>query len=288
MAPANSTADAGQGDAGQSKARWRVIAQVVVAFLAIWLTALLLVPYADYWGVGVAALLTAVALGFGFYVWRLSRKSATIVGILQQATDARGRQAALEQLQAGAKGNDALNALAQAQLLANEDPQRAVAVLEAIDLKKAPAMLQDDVRANLALLYLAQNRLREAREVVDQIQIHRQPQPKAKALYAAVMSEAWARTGKAEEAKKLLEGYRVDDPTYQEVRPLLLRAGVYTFTATKNRGRARDSLVALAAIDPMLLASFTQRGTPAELATLARQMLSKSGVIPKQKMRLRA
>lgn len=268
--------------------RWKVVAQIAGAFAAIWLTAFLVVPYLGYWGVGVSGLLTVVALGFGVYVWRLTRKSTAIVDILRTATDAKGRQEALARLQADGKPNDAMNALAQAQLMASDDPQGAVAILESIDLKKAPTVLQDDVRANLALLYLALQRLREARALVDQLQLHRQPQPKAKAMYAAVMAEAFARTGNAVEAKTLLETYRADDGEYAEVRPLLLRAQVYTYTATKNRGLAQNAMAALAAIDPMLLAPFTQRGINPELANFARAVLSKSGVIPKAKMRMRA
>ena len=42
-----------------------------------------------------------------------------------------------------------MTTIAQAQLVSQEDPGEAVRILEGIDIKKAPAMVQDDVRANL-------------------------------------------------------------------------------------------------------------------------------------------
>lgn len=267
--------------------RWKVIAQIGVAFAVVWVLAGASVPYIGYWGVGVAAVLTAVALGFGIYIWRLTRKSARIVDILKTATDEKGRKAALERLESG-DPKDALNALARAQLVAQDDPNQAVAILEAVDLKKAPAVVQDDVRANLGLLYLMQNKTREARALADELRLDRQPQAKAKAMYAAVMAESFARTGKEDEAKKLLETYSPGDPEYGEVAPLLLRAQVYAYTATKNRGLARKAMESLAAIDPNMLAPFVRKGTNPELFKMAKQLLEASGSLrPKMRMKYR-
>ena len=136
-------------------------------------------------------------------------------------------------------------------------------------------------------MYLSLGRVRDARKLSDEIRIARQPQAKAKAMYAAVMAESLARTGEADEARKLLDTYKPEDPDYREVRPILLRAKVYTFIGLKKRGVARDTMNELAAIDPRMLASFTQKGTHPELAKLARTLLSRGGVIPKPKMRVR-
>lgn len=286
---ANNPKSAAQGIEGveRPQIRWKVILQIAAGFAIVWLTSFMVVPYVGYWGVGISAVLTLVALGFGFYIWRLTRKSAAIVDILKGATDEEGRRSALQKLSSKAESNDALAALAQAQLLARDQPAEAMTVLEGIDLKKAPAMIQDDVRANLGLLYLAHNRVRDARELADLIRLDRQPQPKAKAMYASVIAESFARTGKAEEAQKLLETYRPEDEAYGEVRPLLLRAEIFTHLATKKRNLAKRSLERLAGIEPMMVASFTQRGTPIELQNFARQLLAKRGMIPKQRMRVR-
>ncbi|MGB0680387.1 MAG: hypothetical protein ACPGUV_12060, partial [Polyangiales bacterium] len=43
--------------------RWKVVAQIALAFVVLWVTALMAVPYVQYWGVGVAGVLTLVAAG---------------------------------------------------------------------------------------------------------------------------------------------------------------------------------------------------------------------------------
>ncbi len=262
------------------KVRWKVIAQFVVAFAVIWVLGFMAVPYVGFWGVGVAGVLTLVALGFGIYVLRLTRKSAAIVDILKGATDKEGREAALARLQAKGDSGDALSALAQAQLMAQQDPAEAMAILERVDLKKAPAMVQDDVRANLALLYLVHGKAKNARELADQVRIDR-AQGKAKGLYAAVIAEAFARTGKAEEARTLLETYSAHDPEYADSRVMLLRANVYACMACKKRGLAKKALQELASVDPGTVVGFVQKGAHPELRQMARDILSRAGVIPK-------
>lgn len=266
--------------------KWQVIAQIAGAFAILWVTALMLQPYVGYWGVGVVGVLTLAAIGFGIYIYRWTRKSQAIVDIMKGATDAEGRQRALEQL-AGGDQSDALNALARAQILAQTDPNGAMHVLESIDLVKAPAMVQDDVRSQLALLYLRVNRVRDARTLADDIRLDRQSNSKAKAMYAAIVAESFARTGKTDEAAKLLETYKADDPEYGEIAALLLRAQVYTYITLKKRGLARKAMENMAAIEPNLLGAFVQKGTSPELSKLAKEVLSSAGAIPRVKFRMK-
>ena len=271
------------------KPRWALIAQITFGLAALWVVAAMAVQYIGQWGLVAMGVLTLIAIGFGIYAWRMTRKSAAIIDILQGATDKEGRAAAIEELRTRkAKGSDeALNALAEAQLVAQENPTEAVRILEDIDLNKAPAMVQDDVRANLALLYLTQSRARDARELADEIRIDRAPQAKSKAMYAAVVAEAYSRTGKAAEARKLIETYDANDSEYEEVKPILLRAQVYTFFATKNRGLAKKAMEGLIAIDPNMVAAFMQKGSRPELRQMATQVLAASGALPKQQIRMR-
>jgi tetratricopeptide (TPR) repeat protein len=273
----------------QPKMNWKVLGLIGVALAVVWVIAGILQPNIGYVGFIVAGVLTLVALGFLIWVWRLTRKSADIAAILKGATDKESRLAALEQLRARQSpgGKDALNAIAQAQLVAQENPGEAIRILEAIDLKKAPAMVQDDVRANLAMFYLMQGRARDARELADEIRLDRQPQAKAKAMYAAVIAEAYARTGKPEEARKLLDTYDPSDKEFGQVAGMLLRAQVYTFTATKKRGRAQKAMEQLLEVDPNMVAAFVQKGQRPEVSRLARQVLGSAGAIPKQKIRMR-
>jgi tetratricopeptide (TPR) repeat protein len=269
--------------------KWQTIGLLVAAFAVLWITAFMMESYIDSpWGwvpVGVVGALTLAAIGFGLYVWRLTRRSRGIVDILAEATDEEGRQRALEKLeQADAK--DAIAALARAQLVARDKPQQAMQILEQIDIKKAPAVVQDDVRANLAFLYLMNNRTKDARSLVDELRLDRQPNAKAKAMYAAVSSEAFARTGRPDEAKKLLETYDAHDPEYGDVKAMLLRAQVYTYLASKNRGLAEQAMRALAKVDPNMLAPFLGKGARPELAAMAKKALKGAGFAPKQKMKI--
>jgi len=255
----------------QPKMNWKVLGLIGLALAVVWVIAGILQPTIGYVGLIVAGVLTLVALGFLIWVWRLTRKSADIAAILKGATDKK----------------DALNAIAQAQLVAQEAPAEAIRILEGIDVNKAPAMVQDDVRANLAMFYLMTGRARDARELANEIRLDRQPQAKAKAMYAAVVAESFARTGGAEEARKLLETYDPQDKEFGQVAGMLLRAQVYTYTATKKRGRARTAMEQLLEIDPNMVAAFIQKGTRPELSRLAKQVLAGAGALPKPKMRAR-
>jgi len=140
-------------------------------------------------------------------------------------------------------------------------------------------MMQDDVRAQLAMLYLRHNRVQDARMLVNDVRLDRRPDAKSKALYAAITAEAFARSGAPEEARKLLETYDAADPAYDDVRVMLLRAQVYACIALKKRGLAKKALDELAAIEPNLLGGFLVKGGgSADLNKLVKQTLAESGV----------
>jgi hypothetical protein len=265
--------------------KWTAIAQIAGGLAVLWVTAFMAVPWISYFGVGVVGLLTLAAVGFGIYVWRLTTRQRSILSIMKSATDDEGRKKALEALGSGGGDSDAMRALAKAQLLAATDPAEAQKVLEGIDIKKAPMVVQDEVRAQLALMHLRGSRVREARALADEMRLDRQPQPKAKAFYAAVMAESFARTGKADEAKKLLDTYSSDDPAFAEVRAMLLRAQVFTYVQLKKRGLASKAMLTLADVEPGMVAAFTLKGTPPEIIQMARQTLAAAGFAPKMKMK---
>lgn len=266
--------------------KWKAIAQIAAGFVVLWVTAGMSMQWVGYWGIGVVAVLTLIAIGFGIYVYRMTSKSREIVSLMKGATDEGGRKAALAALADGA-GKDAMKALAQAQLLAASDPIEAQKVLESIDINKAPSAVRDDVRSQLALMYLRDNRVKDARELTDEIRLDRQPNPQAKALYAAVSAEAMARTGSPEESRKLVETYAAEKVESPDARAMLLRAQVYTFIALKKRGLATRAMEDMAAIEPNLLGAFLQKGTPPELMKIARQVAAGVGLAPKMKMQRR-
>ena len=109
--------DLGEALAGQEapKMKWKVIAQIAAAFAVLWVTAFIVVPFVGYWAVGVVGVLTAVAIGFGVYVWRMTSRSRAILDIMKGATDEAGRKRALDALSDDSK--DVMKALARAQLV---------------------------------------------------------------------------------------------------------------------------------------------------------------------------
>lgn len=264
--------------------KWKAMLQIAGAIGVLWVTAFIAEPWLGYWGVGAVAVVTLAAIGFGIYIWRMTNRSREIVDIMKAATDESGRAEALEKL-AGAGSKDAMKALARAQLLAQTDPAAAQEVLEAIDLKKAPAVVQDDVRSQLAMLYLRVNRTKDARELVDEMRLDRQPNAKAKAFYAAIMAEGYARTGSPDEARKLLETYPPADADSLDGRAMLLRSQVYTCLALKKRGLAKTAMEELAAIEPNLLGGFLQKGSSPDMMKLARQVAASVGLAPKMKVK---
>lgn len=282
------TAEAGQkqlADIETPGVKWNIVLQIGAALVALWVFAFLLVPYVGYWGVGTVGVLTVLAAGFGIYLYTLTQRSRRVVEILKSATDDASRKAAIEKLAEG-KDNDAVAALARAQLVARDDPKQAMEILEAIDITKAGAMAEDEVRSNLAYLYLVHNRAKDARPLVDKLKIDRGPNTKVKAMYAAVTAETLARTGSAAEAKKIVESFRADDPEVGELAPMLLRAQVFTFFGTKNRGLARNAMRSLAIVDPNHLAAFMVKGTGTEMQAMAREVLTELNYAtrPKQKV----
>lgn len=264
------------------RVKWKVVAQIAGAFAVLWVTAFITVPFVSYWGVGVVGVLTLVAIGFGIYIWRMTSKSAAIIDIMKSATDDAGRQRALDALAQGGSG-DAMKVLARAQLLAQTDPNEAQRVLEELDIDKVPNVVQDDVRGQLAMMYLRNNRVNDARKLTDGIRLDRRPDPRSKGLYAAVMAEALARTGAADEARKLFETYPPAEAASDEVRIMLLRAQVFTFMAQKKRGLAKQALDAMAAIEPGLLGGFVYKGASPELVALAKQSIMENMGGPKVK-----
>ncbi|MCB9591503.1 MAG: hypothetical protein H6719_02115 [Sandaracinaceae bacterium] len=288
--PKPKTAAEGVAEMERPAVKWRTIGLIAGGFVVLWITAFMIQGYSQgspygWIPVGVVGALTIAAIGFGIYIWRLTQRSRGIVDILAQATDEAGRKRAIEQLEA-ADSSDAMNALARAQLVSRDSPAQAMKILEDIDIAKAPAVVQDDVRANLGFLYLMNNKTKEARKLADELRLDRQPNAKAKAMYAAVSAEAFSRTGTPEEAKKLLETYDANDPEFVDVKGMLLRAQVYTYLALKKRGRAGEAMKELAQVDANMLAPWIAKKVRPEIRQMAEQALRSIGVAPKAQMKV--
>ncbi len=69
----------------------------------------------------------------------------------------------------------------------------------------------DETRAQRAMIHLILGETEEARQLVDAIDMSQQKEAKARATVAAIVGEAWARSGQAKRAVELLETIDLDD-----------------------------------------------------------------------------
>jgi hypothetical protein len=234
--------------------------------------------------IAVPAALTAALAGVLVYVVRQAKKARGVAGILQGASDAEGRQAALEQLDAGYKKNDPAAVFAKAQLLMQEDPQKALEVLETIDLSKVMAQVADEARAQRAMIHLMLGQPKSARDLVDDIDMSRHQDPKTRAMMGAVVGEAWARTGQAKKGVETLELFDPEDEALEPIRPQLYRAQAFAYAYTSETKKMRRALKKLVDQDPRLLGGFLVKKSHPLLQKEARQMLERSGAMPRKMM----
>ncbi|MDP3277519.1 MAG: tetratricopeptide repeat protein [Deltaproteobacteria bacterium] len=235
--------------------------------------------------VGIIAVLTLAVAGLLFWVWRWVQKQKSVLSIMQEATGGKeSRAAAIAKLDAhDVGGKDVVSQLAKAQLVAQDDPDAAIEILEKIDIAKAPSPIQDEVRAMRAQLYLVRDRPRDARELADAITIANAQDPAARGMLAAVVAETWARTGKHKEAVDLLGTIDPDESAFEKVRVPLLMARVFAHFINGQRELARKDLRALMGENYNYLARFAnpQSKVHPELQKMAREMLQKHPEVQK-------
>lgn len=226
---------------------------------AVWISAAMI---GTWWSLVGAGVLTLAGAGGIWWLWRKTKKQAGLMQLLQQAqASPEAREAALAQLAAGEGKDDAVLAgLAKAQLQAQTDPDGAIETLSAIDLSKVPADAADQVRTFRVQLLLLKNRVREARDVADRIVITSGGPMQARAMTAAVVAEAYARTGAAEDALNTIAPFDPANPEIEQVQPLLLYARCFAMFGTGKKDSARKAMRQLMAIDPNLLGRFVAPG----------------------------
>jgi hypothetical protein len=252
----------------------------VVAIL--WLTAL---ASGSKIFIGIVAVLTVAIVGLLGYVYQWARKQRAMMALLQTASiSPEKRKEVLAKLSAEKDADkDVMNQLARAQLEAQEDPDKALATLEGIDMKKVPAPLADEVRAARAQLYLVMGRPQDARPLADEIKPSNAQQPEARGALAAIVAESWARTGKHKEALDLLGTIKPEDPDYGQARVPLLFARIFAAFAAGQREQVRRDMGALAKQDVNLLGRFLMPKAKAhpELQKIAREVLQKNPEVRK-------
>jgi len=236
----------------------------------------------------VAAVLTTIVAGILVWIARLVKKQQAIGNILQGAETEEGRKEAIEKLSSQFKKGDAHAVLAKAQLEMQDDPKKALATLEAVDLSKQVAPIAAQIRAMRAMLHLTMGDVPEARKLVDQLDLGKQQEAKTRAMFATVAGEAWARSGQAQKAIDALELFNPEDPENAELKVQMWRARAFAYASLSDLKGVGRTLRKLADMNPQLLAMFVgQKKIHPLLEKEAKQLVMKLGVAPRQVVRQR-
>jgi hypothetical protein len=236
---------------------------------------------------GVAGALTLAAVGAGIWLRGYVRKSRELGALLKSAGETEeGRQEALRRLGTDFKKGDVQAAIARAQLEMQDDPRKALATLESIDLGKQLSPVADQVRCTRATIHLQLGELQEARVLVDKIELGKQQEPKTRAMFAAVAGETWGRTGESKKAVELLELYNPEDPEYGEMRVQMWRSRAFACAGNGDMKGATRALKKLGEVNPQLLGMFVAaKKVHPMLQQEAKQLLMRSGAVQRRMVR---
>jgi hypothetical protein len=264
----------------------KVFVRVGAVVALIWLIAIALAHWSIV-PVAVAGVLTVLAAGAGVWVVRYVNRSRELGALLRSAGETEeGRKEALKKLETGYKKGDVQAAIARSQLEMQEDPRKALATLESIDLTKQMAPVADQVRCTRATIHLQLGELTEARSLVDKIELGKQQEPKTRAMFAAVAAETWGRTGQGKKAVELLDVYNAEDPELSEMRVQMWRARAFACAGAGDMKGAGRALKKLAGISPQLLGMFVAaKKVHPMLQQEAKQLLMRSGAVPRRMVR---
>jgi hypothetical protein len=264
---------------------WRLgIPLAAIWFIGIVIAGFSQSPTVHRIALGLPAVLTVLLSGLVVWALRQANKARGVAGILSQVETADDRKAAIERLEAGFKKKDPAAIFAKAQLELHEDPNKALATLEQIDLKKVMAPVADEARAQRAMIHLMQGQVAPARQLADGIDVKRHQEAKTRAMLASVVAESWARSGQAKKGLEVLEVYDPEDAEYEQLRPQLFRAYAFAYAYTNDHKGMRRALRKLLEQDPRLLGAFLLKKTHPLLQKEAKKLLEQSGAVPRKMM----
>jgi hypothetical protein len=225
-----------------------------VITLAVWAFAISTESLAFLIVVGV---LTLALLGLLVWALRLTKKQQRLVSLLEgAATSPEARREALNKLSTDKDANEATHVFARAQLEAADNPAKALETLEALELSSAPPYLQDDIALLRAQLYLHFGRHKDARPMVDRVNVDNPQRKEGRAMMAAIIGETWARTGKANEALTLLDSVDFDKEPSEQLRAQLLIARIFARFASGKKPAAKKDIQTLSELDVNYLGRF--------------------------------
>lgn len=239
----------------------KLAVRVGIPLAVVWIIALIL----NGWIPKVVALVVTIGVAaLVMWVLRYAHKSRTVANLVKTADTPEARKDALQKLESEFGKDDPAAVFARAQLEMQEDPRKALATLETIKLEKVMPPVADEARAQRAMIHLIFGETEAAKELVDRVDLSRHKEAKGRALIAAIVGEAWARGGQAKKAVELLETLDVNDETFAEIKPQLLRSRAFAYAWTNDSKKMKATLRTLSGLNMQYLASFiTKKKNPA-------------------------
>jgi hypothetical protein len=264
----------------------KVFVRVGAAVVVIWLIAVALA----HWSlvpIIVAGALTVLAIGAALWIVRYVNRSRELGALIRSAAETEeGRREALKKLETDFKKGDVQAAIARAQLEMQEDPRKALATLESIDLTRQMVPVADQVRCTRATIHLQLGEVAEAKALVEKMELGKQQDSKTRAMFAAVAGETWGRTGQGKKAVELLEVFNPEDPDLSEMRVQMWRARAFAYAGVGDMKGAGRALRKLAEMSPQLLGMFVAaKKVHPLLQQEAKQLLLRSGAVPRKMVR---
>lgn len=233
---------------------------------------------------GLPGLATLLLVGVVLWAVKQAKKARSVAGILNKVETAEDRKAALEEIDASFKKKDPAAIFARAQLELQDDPKKALATLEKIDLGKVQANVADEARTQRAMIHLLMGDVSDARPLADGIELSRHQDARSRAMMTAVIGEAWARSGQAKKALDTLSIIDPEDPEYDALKPQLYRAFAYAYAHSNDLKGMKRCVRRLADIDLRLLGGFMAKRAHPLLQKEAKQTLERSGQLPRKMM----
>lgn len=257
----------------QGGVAWKRLVIIGVVVVGAWVFAISTGSLVVEIIVGVLTLALLVILGLSFRMLSKQKKVVSLLQGSQQSPEA--RKEALAKLSEGKDADSPTNIFARAQLQAQDEPEAALRLLDRVELKAYPPMMQDDVSLLRVQLCLGLGRTQDARKSADLINLDNPQRAQMKAMGSAIVAEAWARTGKSKDALALLENIEYPKDNRDQIETQVRIARIFARFASNQRGAARNELNALANDNPDYLGRFVlpQFRVHPELQKLARSVL---------------
>lgn len=240
---------------------------------------------------GIVGALTIGLIAVLVYVFRRLSRTRKVVDIVKTADTAEARKEAIQKLDTDFEKGDTAAVMAKAQLQMQDDLREALRTLETIKLDKVMPPEADEVRVQRAMVHLMFGETENARELVDKVDIERHKEAKSRATIAAIIAEAWARSGQAKKAIDLLDTLKVD-AELEDIKPQLLRARAFAYAWANNTKAMKQTLKELMAANPQFLSGFitkkkhpmgvSPRGVHPILEKEAFDMLARSGTVQRR------